>query len=150
MGPMRWRGPDAMATSPAIPEAFHAATRRWFEDNFPAPTAVQQAGWNRIVAGSHSLLVAPTGSGKTLAAFLAGIDRLGGERPVLIGTSRKRFLETILDRAGRVSGPEDRDSATLATVALAIAGGASVVRVHDVVGTADAARTADAIVRVHE
>ena len=93
------------------------------------------------------------GFGKTFEhnlALLAGIDRFGGDRPVLIGTSRKRFLATILDRAGRVSDPEDRDSATLATVALAIAGGASIVRVHNVAGAADAARTADAIVRVHE
>jgi ATP-dependent Lhr-like helicase len=57
--------------------AFHPATRRWFEDNFPAPTEVQRRGWDSIIAGHHSLLVAPTGSGKTLAAFLAGIDRLG-------------------------------------------------------------------------
>jgi ATP-dependent Lhr-like helicase len=35
---------------------------------------VQRLGWPRIVAGSHTLMVAPTGSGKTLAAFLAGLD----------------------------------------------------------------------------
>jgi dihydropteroate synthase len=93
------------------------------------------------------------GFGKTFdhnLALLAGIGRLGTDRPVLVGTSRKRFLGTILEQAGRVSGPEDRDSATLATVALAIAGGASIVRVHDVARTTDAARTADAIVRVRE
>ena len=45
---------------------------------------MQSQGWKHIVAGRHTLLVAPTGSGKTLAAFLAGIDRLGsldGEAP---------------------------------------------------------------------
>lgn len=93
------------------------------------------------------------GFGKTFEqnlALLSGIDRVGGDVPVLVGTSRKRFLGTILDRAGRPSGPEDRETATAATVALAIAGGVSVVRVHDVAWTVDAARTADAIVRIHE
>ncbi len=56
---------------------FQAATQRWFDDNFSAPTDVQSRGWQRIAAGDHALLVAPTGSGKTLAAFLAGIDTLG-------------------------------------------------------------------------
>ncbi len=59
--------------------AFHPATQSWFEENFSAPTEVQQAGWEKIRSGAHSLLVAPTGSGKTLAAFLAGIDRLGSQ-----------------------------------------------------------------------
>ncbi|MEM8817348.1 MAG: DEAD/DEAH box helicase [Pseudomonadota bacterium] len=56
---------------------FDAATKRWFADNFDAPTDVQSKGWQSIQANRHALLVAPTGSGKTLAAFLAGIDRLG-------------------------------------------------------------------------
>jgi ATP-dependent Lhr-like helicase len=56
---------------------FNQPTRRWFADNFAAPTDVQARGWPEIAAGRHSLLIAPTGSGKTLAAFLAGIDRLG-------------------------------------------------------------------------
>ncbi len=56
--------------------AFSPATRSWFEARFGSPTPVQAAGWARIVAGEHALLLAPTGSGKTLAAFLACIDRL--------------------------------------------------------------------------
>ena len=56
---------------------FSEATQRWFDDNFQAPTPVQDRGWREIADGKHALLVAPTGSGKTLAAFLAGIDRLG-------------------------------------------------------------------------
>ncbi|MDJ0928480.1 MAG: DEAD/DEAH box helicase [Gammaproteobacteria bacterium] len=56
---------------------FQQATHRWFADNFPSPTEVQQRGWAEIATGQHALLVAPTGSGKTLAAFLAGIDSLG-------------------------------------------------------------------------
>ena len=93
------------------------------------------------------------GFGKTFEhnlALLAGIGQLGGDRPVLIGASRKRFLGTILEHAGRPHGPDDRDTATAAAVALAVAGGAAVVRVHDVAGAVDAARTADAIVRVRD
>ncbi|MEM8982775.1 MAG: DEAD/DEAH box helicase [Pseudomonadota bacterium] len=60
-------------------QQFHPATSAWFTENFSAPTPVQAAGWQQIVAGHNALLVAPTGSGKTLAAFLAAIDRLGRE-----------------------------------------------------------------------
>lgn len=28
--------------------AFHPATQSWFEENFSAPTEVQQAGWEKI------------------------------------------------------------------------------------------------------
>lgn len=55
---------------------FSAATQRWFEHNFSAPTDVQARGWPLIASGRHLLLTAPTGSGKTLAAFLWWIDRL--------------------------------------------------------------------------
>ena len=48
---------------------------------------------------------------------------------------------------GLPSGPGDRETATGATVALAIAKGASIVRVHDVAGAISVARTTDAIVR---
>ncbi len=60
---------------------FNDATKRWFDDNFEAPTEVQARGWPLITGGRNALLVAPTGSGKTLAAFLAGIDRLGRREP---------------------------------------------------------------------
>ena len=90
------------------------------------------------------------GFGKTIRhnlALLDGIEQLGGGRPVLIGASRKAFLGSILDQAGRPGSSEDRDGATGATTALAIEKGASIVRVHDVSGTVDVGRTADAIVR---
>ena len=69
-------------------------------------------------------------------------DALGG-LPMLIGTSRKRFLGELLDGAP----PDDRVEATAATVALAIAAGADIVRVHDVAHIARTRRIADAIVR---
>ncbi|MCZ2401952.1 dihydropteroate synthase [Paenarthrobacter sp. Z7-10] len=75
--------------------------------------------------------------------LLANLDRfeLLGHR-VLIGTSRKRFLGTLLTTAGKAAPPKDRDSATVATTALAAAQGAWGVRVHDVAANLDAARVA--------
>ena len=67
--------------------------------------------------------------------------------PLLIGTSRKGFLGAILGDAGYDTSAAERDAATAATVALAINGGASVVRVHNVGHGLQAARTADAMVR---
>jgi len=55
---------------------FHPAVSTWFEQQFDAPTDVQQTAWSAIAAGSDTLISAPTGSGKTLAAFLAVIDGL--------------------------------------------------------------------------
>jgi len=64
-------------------------------------------------------------------------------RPLLIGTSRKSTI-------GKVLGDlpvEERVEGTAATVAIAIANGADIVRVHDVKEMARVARMADAIVR---
>jgi len=57
-------------------ERFSRAVRAWFTASFPAPTAAQAHGFDKIFAGEHTLISAPTGSGKTLAAFLVAIDRL--------------------------------------------------------------------------
>src|SRR5262249_18665973 len=48
----------------------------WFRHTLGEPTPAQRQGWPAIVAGQHTLILAPTGSGKTLAAFLAGLDSL--------------------------------------------------------------------------
>jgi dihydropteroate synthase len=63
-------------------------------------------------------------------------------RPILSGTSRKSTI-------GRVLGvPEgDRLEGTAATVSLAIAAGADIVRVHDVRPMVRVARMTDAVVR---
>ena len=62
---------------------------------------------------------------------------------MLVGTSRKRFIGEILDGAP----PEDRLEGTAASVVLAVAAGADVIRVHDVAAITRAVRVADAIVR---
>ena len=64
-------------------------------------------------------------------------------RPILIGTSRKSTIGAVLD--GAPAG--ERLFGTAATIALAIANGADIVRVHDVAAMRDVARVADAVVR---
>jgi dihydropteroate synthase len=96
------------------------------------------------------LLVDPgIGFGKTPAQSIEVLHRLAelkaalGGLPMLVGTSRKRFIGEIL---GGVP-PSERVEGTAATVALAIAAGADVVRVHDVSAMIKTVRVADAIVR---
>ncbi|MCY4638820.1 MAG: dihydropteroate synthase [Chloroflexi bacterium] len=64
-------------------------------------------------------------------------------RPLLIGTSRKSTIGLVLDEPS----PGRRLWGTAATVALAVASGADLVRVHDVEEMALVARVADAVVR---
>ena len=80
--------------------------------------------------------------------LVAGLPRLVAHGfPVMVGASRKGFLGEIAADAGHPSEASGRDPATHATTALAVASGAALVRVHDVAGAVQAARTADAIVR---
>lgn len=67
---------------------------------------------------------------------------LGG-LPLLVGTSRKRFIGELLGGAP----PEERLEGTAATVSLAIADGADIVRVHDVAPMVRTVRVTDGIVR---
>ena len=64
-------------------------------------------------------------------------------RPLLIGTSRKSTIGAVLGGLP----PEERLEGTAATVAISVAGGADIVRVHDVKEMSRVARMADAIVR---
>ncbi len=97
----------------------------------------------------NQIIVDPgIGFGKTVAHNLEIIRRLRDfkslEKPILIGTSRKSFIGKILalpaDDRLRLEG-------TAATVAIAVANGADVVRVHSVKEMARVVRMADAIVR---
>jgi len=71
---------------------------------------------------------------------LAELRVLG--RPILIGTSRKSTIGKVLDLPA-----EDRLEGTAATVAISIANGADIVRVHDVKAMVRVARMTDAVVR---
>lgn len=63
-------------------------------------------------------------------------------RPILVGPSRKSFIGKTLNAT-----VDDRLEGTAAAVALSVAGGADIVRVHDVRAMARVARMADAIIR---
>jgi dihydropteroate synthase len=62
--------------------------------------------------------------------------------PILVGTSRKSTIGTVLNR-----DVHERVFGTAATVALAIGSGADVVRVHDVAEMRDVVHMSDAIAR---
>ena len=87
------------------------------------------------------------GFGKTAAHNLELLRRLPElkalDLPLVVGASRKKFLGKILG----TDDPNDRKDGTAATVALSIAYGADMVRVHDVREMARVAKVSDAIVR---
>jgi dihydropteroate synthase/2-amino-4-hydroxy-6-hydroxymethyldihydropteridine diphosphokinase len=86
------------------------------------------------------------GFGKTVPQNLELLDRVGELRalgfPILIGPSRKSFIGYTLNLP-----PDQRVEGTAATVAIGIARGANIVRVHDVEAMARVAKMTDAIVR---
>jgi dihydropteroate synthase len=101
------------------------------------------------VPREHLIIDPGIGFGKTPDHSIELLHRLGelksalGWLPMLVGTSRKRFIGELLGGAP----PEDRLEGTAATVALAIAEGADMVRVHDVEPMMRTVRVADGIVR---
>jgi dihydropteroate synthase len=98
--------------------------------------------------GRDRVIVDPGfGFGKTPAQNHEVLRRLGELRvlgcPILVGTSRKSMIGAVLTG----TTPAERLEGTAATVALAIAFGADIVRVHDVAAMSRVVRVADAIVR---
>ena len=95
----------------------------------------------------HNITVDPgIGFGKTPDHNLEILNRLCEFKtlgyPLLVGTSRKSTIGHVLDLP-----VEQRLEGTAATVALSIAGGADIVRVHDVKEMVRVCRMTDAIVR---
>ena len=124
------------------PEGVFPSVVAWLRE---AVAAAERLGVRR-----DRLIVDPgIGFGKRLAENLELLHRLGELKaaldglPVLLGTSRKRFLGELL--AGAPA--DDRLEGTAATVALAIAAGADIVRVHDVAQMSRVRTVADAVVR---
>ncbi|MCI0554766.1 MAG: dihydropteroate synthase [Anaerolineae bacterium] len=98
------------------------------------------------VEESHIILDPGIGFGKTREHNLELINRLDEIRalgyPVLLGTSRKSFIGFTLDLPA-----DQRVEGTAATVAIGIARGADIIRVHDVKEMARVAKMTDAIIR---
>ncbi len=109
-------------------------------------TRVEAAGVPR-----DRLIIDPgIGFGKTVEQNLALLRRLGELKarpalrglPLLLGASRKSVIGLTLDLP-----VEERLEGTLATLALGVAQGVDIVRVHDVRAAVRCCRMADAIVR---
>lgn len=79
-----------------------------------------------------------------LLANLQQVAEMGNK--ILVGTSRKRFLGSLLTSAGKAAAPKERDDATSATTAISAAQGVWGVRVHDVGASLDAAKVAAKLV----
>ena len=86
------------------------------------------------------------GFGKTPDHNMIVMNELGRLKsmgyPILVGTSRKSTLGLLLDLPA-----DQRVEGTAATVSLAIAGGADIVRVHDVKEMVRVCRVTDSVVR---
>ncbi|MEK6634971.1 MAG: dihydropteroate synthase [Planctomycetota bacterium] len=84
------------------------------------------------------------GFGKTMQQNLQILKGLWGFKsmgfPILIGTSRKKFIGTVLKAT-----VQERLYGTLATVAVAAMNGAHIIRVHDVYETVQIIKVCDAI-----
>ena len=94
----------------------------------------------------NCLMIDPgIGFSKTVEQNLQLINQLDSfldfDVPILLGTSRKSFIGKTLGH----SDPADRIWGTAASIAVGIAKGATVVRVHDIAEMADVARLTDAI-----
>ena len=96
------------------------------------------------IARDRIVLDPGIGFGKTPEQSLAAIAGLARLRafglPLLIGLSRKRFINAVVP-----SKPQDRLAGSLAGAVLAVLQGAAIVRVHDVAETVQALRVAAAI-----
>lgn len=97
------------------------------------------------VKDSHIILDPGIGFAKNVEHNLKALQRLEEFRdlgyPVLLGTSRKRFIGTVLDE----SIAEKRDIGTGATTCLGITKGCQIIRVHNVALNAQLAKMMDAM-----
>lgn len=98
------------------------------------------------IADENIILDPGIGFGKTVEQNLELLNRCGEIRelgyPLLVGPSRKSFIGYTLDLP-----PDQRVEGTAAAVAISIARGADIVRVHDVAQIARVVKMTDAIVR---
>ena len=99
------------------------------------------------IADKRIILDPGIGFGKTVAHNLELINRLDEIRalgfPILLGPSRKSFIGFTLDLPA-----DQRVEGTAAAIAIGIARGADIVRVHDVEHMCRIVKMTDAIVRV--
>lgn len=96
------------------------------------------------IARENIILDPGIGFGKTPAQSIACLARLPEFKrfglPILVGASRKRFIDSIIP-----SPPGERIGGSIASHLLSVEKGAAIVRVHDVKETVQALRVAAAI-----
>lgn len=141
----------ALAAREGVPVILmHNQTGTHYEDLAPDVMNALRSSLNlALEAGipvENVILDPGMGFGKTAEHNLEILRRLAEfrdmGRPLLVGMSRKRTIGYVLDLP-----VDDRVEGTAATVALSIANGADIVRVHDVKVMARVARMTDAVVR---
>lgn len=111
-------------------EALHRGLGGLAEAGVPPERVVVDPGLGFGKTDAHNL---------ALVRHLRTFTSLG--RPVMVGGSRKRLIGRLTD----VADPTDRLEGSLALAALAVAGGARLVRVHDVRATRRAVQVARAV-----
>jgi dihydropteroate synthase len=96
------------------------------------------------IARGRIVLDPGIGFGKTPAQSIEAIARLarldGFALPLLVGASRKRFIDTISP-----APPDRRLGGSIAAHVLAVLGGAAIIRAHDVAETVQALKVVGAI-----
>jgi dihydropteroate synthase len=136
---MHMRGkPSNMQALPPSPDIL-GEIDRWARE----AVARAEAGG---VSSDKVILDPGIGFGKTATQnieIIVNLPRLAAAGfPVLVGTSRKSFIGSIVKKTA-----EERVPGTCATVAASILYGAHIVRVHDVAAARDVADVTDAIAR---
>jgi dihydropteroate synthase len=105
-----------------------------------------EIAWSAGISHDRIVLDPGIGFGKTPEQSLACIARLDAWRefglPLLIGASRKRFIDTVAP-----SDPTERIGGSLAAHLFAVENGAAIIRAHDVAPTVQALAVAAAIRR---
>ncbi len=128
---MHTRGmPDTMQADTGYEDLF-SEVKRYLEQSV---TLARQAG----IADARIVVDPGLGFGKSVEGNLELIKRLAEFRelgfPVLVGPSRKSFVGAVTGRGGG-----ERIFGTAAAVAMSVAHGASIIRVHDVAAMKDVA-----------
>jgi dihydropteroate synthase len=117
-----------------------------FEEILAALSGRMEAAEAAGIPGDRIMIDPGVGFGKRLSDNLALHRHLSDLRnlgkPILFGPSRKSFIGKLTGRE-----PGDRISGSLASVAIAVLGGAHVLRVHDVKETKEAICVAAAVMR---
>jgi dihydropteroate synthase len=139
--------PRDMQKAPAYTDVV-AEVARFLEERAAAARA-------RGIAAERIWVDPGIGFGKTLAHNLELLVRLREIAelgfPVCLGVSRKSFIASIeTERSLPPSPPEARVGGTAAAVTLGVLGGATILRVHDVALMAQAARVAQACLRIRD